>query len=115
MTTARRLGFLNPTRREVALLNLSSIDAPLTLDPACFNCFCAVNAENLTVDAQINFCNRLWLLGCAYFAAWGPGCERLHDIMDEVALGDTPYKNFRCVMTTWHHEPLDEALDFFLT
>jgi hypothetical protein len=56
--------------------------------------------------------------GASYFVCWGPGCERVHDIIDEIA--SYPDNEFAipgdsCIMTTWHDsEPLDEALWFLL-
>ncbi len=59
-----------------------------------------------------------------YFCAWGPGCERFHDIVDEIIADDgvsgrnrfLPPTSDDVVMTTWHaHETLEEALDYFAT
>jgi hypothetical protein len=67
----------------------------------------AVDAGALAAAAQV-----LVRYGCSYFCAWGPGCERAHDIFDEECL-DVPEP--AVIMTTWHDdEPLDEALWFFL-
>ena len=54
--------------------------------------------------------------GCAYLCAWGEGCERVHDIFDEVFVGSNPNSaGDSVVMTTWHaQESLAEALWFFL-
>ena len=51
---------------------------------------------------------------------WGSGCERVHDIFDEVdvQLSLTPERSddHSVVMTSWHvEESLSEALDFFWT
>lgn len=54
--------------------------------------------------------------GMAYFSAWGPACERLHDLMDETVVGwevieENPAPHF--IMTTWHDdEDLTETLRF---
>jgi hypothetical protein len=56
-----------------------------------------------------------------YFCAWGPDCERFHDIVDELVIEDDMgprlfFGNSRSdtIMTTWHDdELLNEALDFF--
>jgi hypothetical protein len=63
-----------------------------------------------TEDATLaSFADTVLESGCAYFCAWGPGCERAHDIFDAQCLFASP------IMTTWHaEEPLDEALWFFL-
>lgn len=48
--------------------------------------------------------------GCRYVCAWGEGCERLHDVFDEVSIATD-----RFVMSTWHSdEELHDALYFVL-
>lgn len=57
------------------------------------------------------------------FCAWGHGCEKFHDIVDEVIADDyAGERNFAgptakdAVMTTWHDdETLEEALHYFIT
>jgi hypothetical protein len=52
----------------------------------------------------------------------GTGCERFHDIVDEVIVEDEIGERLFAgsnesdtIMTTWHDdEPLDEAFDFFV-
>lgn len=60
--------------------------------------------------------------GMVYCCAWGKGCERFHDIVDECVSEDSlgarrfagPSEN-DLVMTTWHDdESLEEALHFFV-
>ena len=55
-------------------------------------------------------------LGASYFVCWGPGCERAHDLIDDVTLLlDPPIPDDSVIMTTWHTgEPLEEALFFVL-
>jgi hypothetical protein len=48
---------------------------------------------------------------------WGPDCQRVHDIIDEMSEpgNDVGVPEDSCIMTTWHDsEPLREALWFFL-
>jgi hypothetical protein len=54
--------------------------------------------------------------GCVYVCSWGEGCERVHDIVDEVCVGPDPSSDDdSAIMTTWHEdESLDEALWHFL-
>jgi hypothetical protein len=68
------------------------------------------------------------LAGMHWFSAWGPDCERVHDIVDgdivdlvlagedrATALGE-PALARGLVMTTWHDdEPLRETVEFFWT
>ncbi len=57
------------------------------------------------------FCDCLLKRGCVYFCAWGPDCERLHDVFDAAGVDVNPV-----VMTTWHSdESLEEALEFFIS
>ena len=60
--------------------------------------------------------------GMVYCCTWGPECERVHDIIDEVRIQDElgprqfagPNAN-DVIMTTWHDdESLADAIDFFL-
>jgi hypothetical protein len=64
---------------------------------------------------------KLLARGLAYLCAWGPDCERVHDIFDEKDIartlaGEGPRESVEdVVMTTWHaDEPLEESLWFFV-
>jgi hypothetical protein len=87
-----------------------------------FRLFVAADTTVSTSEALAKFAHATLKLGMVYFCAWGPGCERFHDIVDKVIelddLGERlfvgPTSN-DVVMTTWHAEDtLDEALDYFL-
>jgi hypothetical protein len=55
--------------------------------------------------------------GCVYFCCWGPGCERVHDIIDEEYSKDglSVVANESAIMTTWHDdESLEESVWFAL-
>ncbi len=50
-----------------------------------------------------------------FICAWGPDCERVHDIFDEVLLELHMKQSWPHVMTTWHdRESLHEALWYAL-
>jgi hypothetical protein len=105
---------------QIWLLELVTLPATLDwdeLDQQKFVCLCAIDASSISSDALSGFCSQLVDRGCAYFCAWGPDCERLHDIMDRRVIGDNPPETYiGCLMTTWHaRESLAEAVDFFLT
>ncbi len=85
-----------------------------------------------SVDSISRLVEALLRSGCVYIDCWGSGCERMHDISDElivlfqVGLMDTRPTDAqdlsatgdegRLIMTTWHaKETLDEALHFYLT
>jgi hypothetical protein len=51
--------------------------------------------------------------GLAVLVAWGPGCERVHDLFDHARNPDE--SDDTVVLTTWHgDETLDEALWYFV-
>ena len=51
--------------------------------------------------------------GAVYLSTWGVDCERMHDLFDEVLIGDGTGDQ-EAIITTWHDEPLDDALFSFL-
>jgi hypothetical protein len=59
---------------------------------------------------------RLLKRGLAYLCAWGPDCERVHDIFDEKDLArDLKRDTHDVIMTIWHDdESLEEALWLFV-
>src|SRR6266545_3152384 len=74
----------------------------------------AMDARAVESDRIASFANRLIAQGMVYLCAWGPACERVHDIFDEVDIerGST---GDAFLMTTWHEvEELDDALWFAL-
>jgi hypothetical protein len=76
--------------------------------------FIAMDARPMSVDEVSNIAN--WALdqGAVYLCAWGPDCERVHDIIDEVLVDRNPGETDEdVIMTTWHDdETLEEALWF---
>ena len=76
--------------------------------------FLAMDARTMSVDEIGNIAN--WALdqGAVYLCAWGPDCERVHDIIDEVVCNRNPDETDEdVIMTTWHEdETLEEALWF---
>ena len=51
--------------------------------------------------------------GCVAFCAWGPECEQVHDIMDDVIIARDLDRQAATILTTWHDdEPFDETLDY---
>lgn len=81
-----------------------------------FVCLVAWDARGATDVTE--FADRLLRNGATYFICWGPGCERVHGLIDEVvtARGNAygvPADS--CIMTTSHEsESLEDALHFFL-
>jgi hypothetical protein len=83
-----------------------------------FVCLIAWDSTTASVETVSTLVESLLRNGASYFVCWGPGCERVHDIIDETV--SHPDSDFgvpaeSCIMTTWHDsEPLEEALRFFL-
>ena len=119
MSELRHLGQDRVTLYEVFLLGVPSIDdipARLRIPSKRFVCLLAMDARQMTVDAIGAMAKKLLDAGVAYFCCWGPDCERVHDIIDDVIVGAgvTPIA-WADVMTTWHNEDsLKEATEFFL-
>ncbi|MCB0346198.1 MAG: hypothetical protein KDD66_13860, partial [Bdellovibrionales bacterium] len=76
------------TDRELFVLPLSSheeLGPDLAVPPEHFVCLLAWDASAVTVDDISNLAVQLLKAGAAYFVCWGPDCERVHDIIDEIA------------------------------
>lgn len=93
----------------------------LTLATRRFCLFIAADSSGSTADVISEFALAALHQGMVYCAVWGPGCERFHDIIDEMVardglnerrfVGPTPND---VIMTTWHaDESIEEALEFF--
>ncbi len=89
-----------------------------------FRLFVAADTDKLSVDQISTFAEAALSRGMVYFCAWGTGCGRFHDIVDETLVADEVFGKNRfapptpndTVMTTWHEgDSLEEALDFFAT
>ena len=79
-------------------------------------CLLVWDSHDEGVDTVSHVAERVLASGCIYLCAWGHGCERVHDIFDEILTGeDADPANDSVVMTTWHaDESLEDALWFFL-
>lgn len=78
-----------------------------------FACLLAWEAVGVDASEITTIAENLLDAGCVYFVCWGPDCERVHDIIDEVIAVRQPV--YDSVMTTWHNDmPLPEAIWYFL-
>jgi hypothetical protein len=86
-----------------------------------FRLFVAADVAAVSTDVLSDFSLNALNSGMVYFCAWGNGCERFHDTVDEIVAEDVAReKRFTgpnekdVIMTTWHdHDSLEDALDFF--
>lgn len=119
MGTIEKLGHDGVSGRDLFGLELAkSEDLPtdLSLTTPRFVCLVAWDARHASVDDISRVARRLLDQGAVYVCAWGPDCERVHDIIDEEHVGPNPSPDVRgVVMTTWHaNEALAEAIRFAL-
>jgi hypothetical protein len=105
-------------RRDVYLCSSETIESLVTqVVPSSrhFGLFVALDARSLDANKIAQLAGYLLEKGLVYLCAWGPDCERVHDIFDEVAVQRDPEQNEPVIMTTWHSdETLQEALCFFV-
>jgi hypothetical protein len=116
---AERLGSGGIFERNLLALELDSpeaLPASLRVDSPRFACVIAWDARGVEADRIGRFARKLLDAGAVYVCAWGPDCERVHDIFDEEEVGPNPPPEVdRVVMTTWHaNESLAEAIWFVL-
>jgi hypothetical protein len=112
-----RIGSQTFEGRELFTLSVRTPeDIPQVLDlpSPYFACLVAWDATTASDKVVRALAEKLVCAGCAYACCWGPGCERLHDMIDLVVVERDPTAD-RVVITTWHErESLSAALWFLL-
>lgn len=91
-------------------------DAATRLPTPHFLCLLAADFRAASDGEITRLAKGLLDSGASYFVCWGPGCERAHDLIDDLTLLlDPPVPDDSVIMTTWHEDqPLNEALFFVL-
>jgi hypothetical protein len=119
-STFSRIGVDDVSERALLLLDAdTSADLPVQIVVGS-KYFVALLAWDVRAveTAEIAHVARILLdAGCVYFCCWGPGCERVHDIIDEEYIGNgtSVHEDDSTIMTTWHtEESLEEAAWFAL-
>jgi hypothetical protein len=115
----RRLGRSANSGWDVYSLGLQAVAAfppDISLPLSHFVCLLSWNATRAEAAAIAGFAEKLLTLGCVYFCCRGADCERVHDVIDQVLVGDgSTNVTWLDVMTTWHDkDSLDDAVAFFL-
>jgi hypothetical protein len=83
-----------PSKRSIVLIAGDSRDVPSST--------IAAAAESLLESGLTTVCT------------WGPDCERVHDVFDEVYVGDASHEPSFILMSTWHSsDTLAEAVHYF--
>ena len=90
-----------------------ALPSALSVPSEHFVCLLSWNAQRVPVETISAVAERLLGLGCVYICCRGRDCERVHDVIDEVLVGDgNANVAWLDVMTTWHdNEALEDNLD----
>jgi len=112
------LGYDDATERELYVVecdDVARLPSPLRVPAPHWVCLVAGDTVTLTEAAIHRLAASLLGGGAVEVALWGRGAERAHGLVtDAVLMHETSQAEERLVMTSWHHEPLDETLLFFL-
>lgn len=113
---AREASEYERARCVLSLRRTEELPRRLDLPNPRFVCLLAWDARGADGEVISTLVKRLLEFGAVYVCVWGPGCERVHDVVDEVAVGPDPSDEGQpVVMTTWHaDEPLADAIHFAL-
>ena len=111
--------------KNFAVVKVPTLTWPPTLEIPSkrFRLLVAADFSKLSTQVISDFAVAALVQGMVYSCSWGSGCERFHDIVDEVAVeDDLTQRKFSgpnpgdVIMTTWHaNDPLEEALYFLAT
>ena len=106
-------------RREFFLLEVDSpseLSSFISVPSSQFSCVIAWDASLASVDDISLVAKSLLRSGATYVCAWGPGCERVHDVFgEEIVQEEISTAVGPVVMTTWHDdETLSETVEFLV-
>ena len=110
------------TENSFCLVELAQLIWPtdLKIPSRRFRLLVVADMTEVSTDIISQFAYAALKSGMVYFCAWGPGCERFHDIVDEVCVEDdlgarlfVGPNSHDVMMTTWHDDDtLDEAVEY---
>ena len=111
----RKVGYDATTERALFLLDLDSIDqipGNISVASKYFVCLIALDSGTVDHDALRAAAYKLLHSGGVYFCTWGPGCEAVHDAIDEEIIGEFASDlDSEHILTTWHEDdPLSDAI-----
>ena len=110
-------GAFDRTLFSIHLEDILQFPKRLDLPSRHFVMFLAFDGRDTQDREIVNFTDIALDMGLAYLCIWGPGCERIHDLVDRVLVTREIKSggNFSEIMTTWHDkETLSSALWFAL-
>lgn len=106
--------------RGLHALSLTSFeDWPRSFESAGpFVLFVAADARDVSDESIMEAARRAIGSGCCSVVAWGPECERVHDLFDRVIVDEHfqgTETDENVIMTTWHtRDSFEHALRYFL-
>jgi hypothetical protein len=113
-----------PTKNHFRVVESATLSWPpaFHIPSSRFRLFVAADVTGVTTDIISEFVHGALKRGMVYFCAWGPDCERFHDVVDKVLveddLGERQFVGPNptdVIMTTWHKDDtLDEASNYFI-
>jgi len=113
-------------RIEAYLFEVYSTDRlviPDSFDSRFFSLALLVDGSRYSNEELLAFAGETLRKGLCYLVAWGPDCERVHDLFDEEVIDDDGEDRYLpagaspddVVITTWHaKETLAQSLFFFV-
>ena len=113
------IGRNDVSERDLFLLNapsISGLPSNLNLSSKYFGVLLACDARNVEDAVVVDLARSLIANGMRYFCSWGGDCERVHDLVDSVIVGNEPHETEDSVIITMWFEKmsLGEALWQFL-
>ena len=82
------LGLMSEEKQFVVIYS-PNLEWPSSLElPSRFRLFVAANVSDISTEVASDFALAALSRGMVYFCSWGQGCERFHDIVDEVIAED---------------------------
>jgi hypothetical protein len=95
--------------------DIESVPSNLKMPTPHFKCLFVCDARRIEANKIDRAMSKLLNQGMVYLCAWGPECERVHDIVDEIVVINEIEKGEKgTIMTTWHDsDSLEEAAEFF--
>lgn len=99
-----------------SLLNDELWRTVVEADELGFAVFIALDASDVSSEQVARFASYLIDHGAFWVSTWGPGCERVHDVFDQVDAVAEKEDGKPVVLTTWHdQQDLGEATLLFWT
>src|SRR5262245_29244509 len=112
MTFVERVGHDEAFGRDLfvmAIRTSGELPRDLSVTSAGFVCLIAWDARAAAPDEIAEVARRVLDAGAVYVCAWGPDCERVHDIIDEEHVGPSPGPTVNSGVRTTGHDDESRA------